>query len=136
MLNVTARNAFTGAPETFRIHDVHLDLFVVDRSLANTSEAKGHKSAVIILNKYENDRVQLLKKENGYSGAFVYCIDKVVGYQQDHVRPNEIAELQPPSSQADKEAIVSAKRMILVGQVQDQDSFGSAPVNQCSTRRG
>jgi hypothetical protein len=132
--SVVKRDEFSRAPETIRIHDIHLDLFYVDPSLANTPEPqsldknRNRKGTVIILNPHENDRVELLKKSDGYPGAFVYTINKVVGYEQDHVTRHEIAQLEPPTSQEEREAVVAAKHMILVGEVKDADSFGTAPV--------
>jgi hypothetical protein len=126
--SVVSRNAFTQAPESIRVHDIHIDVFFIDPVLQERYEVEDRKPTVMLFNKFENDRVELLKKTNRYPHAFVYTINKVTGYEQDFVRPEQIAELEPPPSPADKDAVIAATHIIRVGEVKDADSFGTAPV--------
>jgi hypothetical protein len=125
--SVIERNDFTGAPESIRVHDVHIDIFFIDPSLQNTSEVKNReRGSVIVFNKFENDNVELLKKSNGYPHAYVYTIHKITGYEQDHVRPAQITELEPLNE--NKDQVIATTHIINVGELKDADSFGTAPV--------
>jgi hypothetical protein len=118
--------------ESVRVHDVYLDLFFIDPALANIPGPlnKNHKNTVMIFNPYENDRVELLQKSNAYGGSFVYNINHVESYELYNIPRRQIEEeLEPPPSFEQKEAILAASHTILVGEVQDADSFGTAPVS-------
>jgi hypothetical protein len=58
--------------------------------------------------------------------ALVYTINKVTGYEQDHVRPSQITELEPLNE--NKEQVIATTHIIRVGEVKDADLFRTAPV--------